>query len=389
MQNKNYNQTWGISQSSIKAWKFKSPLQWKKRYIDDNRDDDKDTESFTMGSLVDTLLFTPELLNDRFYKGKEKLPSEAIAWIVREYFATIIEKNKQIEENNKSLPVEEMYIPLDLTTPHENLLLKITDNCPDKDKDGSIKYGWQNNWKAETRIKHIVEKGSEYFEYIKAANGRKIISEQQNLQAIEIRDILVKDENVRDYFIPSENNELLFQLEIYSYYDFHDELSTDYYNITNVPIKGALDIVKINHKEKTVQIIDFKTSQSAYNFIDSIKHYGYDQQLSYYNFLLERHLRDNNIYKGYIFKNPINIVIDFTDKIPYIYEYTDEDMYYARYGTRELLTNIFTNFKIPIRVKQGWQNILDEICWHYVSNQWDKPKEMYLNKKIIVNLLSK
>ena len=103
MQNKNYNQTWGISQSSIKAWKFKSPLQWKKRYIDDNRDDDKDTESFTMGSLVDTLLFTPELLNDRFYKGKEKLPSEAIAWIVREYFVTIIDKNKQIEENNKSL----------------------------------------------------------------------------------------------------------------------------------------------------------------------------------------------------------------------------------------------------------------------------------------------
>ena len=389
MQNKNYNQTWGISQSSIKAWKFTSPLQWKKRYIDDNRDDDKDTESFTMGSLVDTLLFTPELLNDRFYKGKEKLPSEAIAWIVREYFVTIIEKNKQIEENNKSLPIEEMCIPLDLTTPHENLLLKIADNCPDKDKDGSIKYGWQNNWKAETRIKHIVEKGSEYFESIKAANGRKIISEQQNLQAIEIRDILVKDENVRDYFIPSENNELLFQLEIYSYYDFHDELSTDYYNITNVPIKGALDIVRINHKEKTVQIIDFKTSQSAYNFIDSIKYYGYDQQLSYYNFLLERHLRDNNIYKGYIFKNPINIVIDFTDKIPYIYEYTDEDMYYARYGTRELLTNIFTNFKIPIRVKQGWQNILDEICWHYVSSQWDKPKEMYLNKKIIVNLLSK
>lgn len=371
MQNQSYRNTWAVSQSMLKKWTFMSPKQWKKRYIDNFNDDDKDEDYFTFGSLVDILLFTPEELDKRFYIGKEKIPSEAIAWIIKEYYKELSLINKKTQELNEVLPFLENLIMVELDS-SPNLLIQCANNYVDSDG----KYGWQKNWKDETRIKSILEKGKEYFDSIKEADGRKVISPEQNFLALEIKNILQQDNNTKDYFIPTSENELIFQLEIFT--EYCEEL----------PVKGALDILRINHKDKTIQIADFKTSQSAYNFIDSIKKYGYCTQLSFYETLVyDWVIKERPEIKDYSLLNSINIVIDVYDLVPYIYEYNVDDILDSKHGNKKYLLHKF-GINHPFKIKKGWMDILDEIKWHYKNNYWEKSKKMYEEGKIKLNLLN-
>lgn len=379
MQESGYRETWGISQSAIKDFQFKSPKKWKEIWIEKKFDTDKNEDNFTMGSLIDTMLFSPELLTSRFYVGEEKLPSKAVTSIIKDYYNSILRENREIEETNKLLPEQVEFLPISME--HTELLLKCANRYCFKDGDDE-KCGWQSGWKDETRVNSIVKNGSDYFESLKASAGRKIISTEMNIEALELRDILHSNQDVREYFIPDENNDLMFQLEIYTNYSLPDG--------TNMPLKGVLDIVRFNHRDKTAQIIDFKSSYSAFNFISSIKQFGYCDQLSYYDFLLREWMIEacEGKYCEYKMLPPINIVIDINDKIPYIYEYDWKDIALAADGNKEYLFHLFQTHDHNVKLKKGWKKLLDEIGWHWQNNLWDKPRELYENKKIKINLLT-
>lgn len=368
MQNKEYSEKFGISQSAIKDFRHKSPKKWKELWIDKQIDYSKYDETFTLGSFLDTLLFTPEELEKRFYVGEEaNLPSDAIVWIIKDYYNKIntFNENQRILDNELPLGAQIIHLTLE----HEKLLLESADNYVSKDKDGKEKIGWNTKWSSEARLKNIKEQGSEYFESLKKAAGKKIISQKMNFDAIALRDILYSEPSIRDYFVPNEDNLLINQLEIFTTHTLQSG--------KEIPIKGALDIVRFNHKDKTVQIIDFKSSYSAFDFLQSIKKYGYCDQLSFYTYLLDRWLVDycNGKYCEYTPIVPINIVIDVSDQIPYVYEYSWEDLENSRKG-------IETEFK----TKVGWESILEEIGWHYTYEQWNIPKEMYVTGRIKVKL---
>lgn len=379
MQKSDYREVWGVSQSAIKDFQFKSPRKWKDIWIDKKIDPGKNEDTFVMGSLIDTLLFTPELLEKRFYIGEEKLPSKAIAHIVKDYYHSIIRENATIQENNQFYPEPVPF--LSFTLDHKDILLACANRYCFKDGDDE-KCSWQSGWKDETRVKSLMEKGADYFESLKQANGRKVISPEMNMEALGLKEILYKDPDVRDYFVASEENELLFQLEIYTTYPLE--------NGESIPLKGALDIVRFDHKAKTAQIIDFKSSYSAFNFIGSIKQFGYCDQLSFYDFLLREWMIETcqGRYCDYKMLPPINIVIDITDKVPYIYEYDWKDIALAADGNYKYLFNLFQTHDHNAKLRRGWRNILNEICWHWQNNLWQKPKELYENKKIKLNLLT-
>jgi hypothetical protein len=331
-----------------------------------------------MGSLIDTLLFTPRDMDLRFYIGEEKLPSKAIASIIRDYYNSIIKENLLIDEMNKAIPVE---------LPHLNFesAIGLLEQCANRYsyKDGDEeKVGWNTGWKAETRVRTLLEKGADYYASLKASKGRKIISAEMNLEAAQICEILRADPKVRDYFVPNEDNHLMFQLELYTTYPL--------INGQNMPLKGALDIVRFNHKDKTAQIIDFKSSYSAFGFVSSIRQFGYCDQLSYYDFLLREWMIEacEGKYCDYKVLPPMNIVIDIADRIPYVYEYQWRDIALAADGNREFLFNLFQTHDHNVKIKKGWKKLLDEIGWHWQNDLWDKPKELYENDKITVNLLN-
>ncbi len=381
MQNTEYMNRWGVSQSMIKAWNYKSPKQWKDIYIDRKLDLEKNEDTFTMGSLIDTILFSPEDLVKRFFIGEEKLPSKAIAWIVKNYYSSIIKENVEIEEMNKVVPEDSPLILMEIDGATKLLLDSANNYCY---KDGEEeKCGWNVGWKDETRVRTLIEKGSDYFNSLKKAAGRKIISHEMNVQALQLVDILRSHPEVKDYFVPSEHNLLMFQLELYIDVQIGMEDKT-------MPLKGALDIVRFNHLDKTVQIIDFKSSYSAFGFLHSIKQFGYCDQLSYYDFLLREWLKlyCDGSYCEYKMIPPINVVIDINDKEPYIYEYDWKDIALSADGNKEFLYSLYQTYDHNARIKRGWKRLLEDITWHYQRNLWNKPRELYETKRIKVNLLN-
>ena len=163
MQNKNYRNTFAISQSSIKDWRFKPPIKWKKIWIDNLEDNDKDDESFSLGSLVDTILFTPDELDKRFVISEEKLPSKAIESIIKNSYSIILENNNRIKQLNKeSIPEEIEEVEFELIN-WKNVVLTCANEYVNEKKEK----GWNKGWKDDTRVNKIIEEGGEYFQHLK------------------------------------------------------------------------------------------------------------------------------------------------------------------------------------------------------------------------------
>lgn len=371
MQNKDYRSTFAVSQSAIKDFRFKSPRRWKDIWIDKQQDLDKNEESFIFGSLVDTLLFTPELMEKRFHVADvSKIPTGNIEKIVHGIYDNLVSFTltdlEGLPSNFEASPLKDV---------SKDEIIRWCD-----------KYEWNNHWKEDTRVNKIIEKGSEYFDLLSSAVGRKVITTETNMDAIGIVNILRKTENVKCYFTDCKDYRNIFQLEIFETFVTEDD--------NNVPVKCAIDILHIDEKNKTLQICDFKTSYSAHNFTQSIKQFGYCDQLSFYTSVLRKSLK-NEIFMQNIGLNssidwkilePINIVIDENEKLPYIYEYDWKDIDLARDGNSTYLYSLYQTNDHNGRIKKGWNELLGEIAWHIRNDKWDYPVEIYKTGRIKVNL---
>lgn len=377
MQTKQYSSSWGVSQSAIKDFRFKSPKRWKEVWIDKQLDLDKNEDAFTFGSLVDTILFTPDLIEERFYIADvSKLPSDSIEKIIKYVYDTTEVKLQAVQVDDDMLP--------------EPTIIHVwrLDQAKDKILEACNKFEWNSTWKDDTRINKVIEKGNDYYKLLADARGRKIITSEMNLEAITVAKKLRTDERVSKYFVDGDNHRNIFQLEIFQEYNSDNHFK--------VPLKCAIDILHIDEDTRTIQVCDFKTSHSAHNFIQSIKQFGYCDQLSFYTNMLKMALATDefreqlglNLDYDYYVQVPINIVIDETEKIPYIYEYDWKDIEIAKDGNSSYLFNVFQTQDHNARIKKGWKQILEEICWHLQNNKWEYPVELYETGKIKVNLIN-
>lgn len=364
-----YADKFAFSQSAIKDWKFKHPQDWEDIWIDCLKEETRDNGKFLFGSLTDTLLFDFENREQKYCIGEEKLPSSAVASIMN----CVYEQVKVLCIEAENLP----FIPT--LEEFEDVLVQ----CADSYTNDEGKQGWNSRWLKETRIKNLIKEGEEYFRTLWKARGRKIISTEMNIQAINACEELNTNPITRPYFVATQDNIVLFQVEIFVPYKYHDDTYT-----THVPLKGALDIVRIDLINKTIQIADFKTSMSVSSFPDSIKKFGYGFQLSFYQFLLHEWIKtyEDGKYKDFKVLNPINIVKDSKHK-PEIFQYRKRDLDIERFGNIEYLTETYGSVGAN-KIKRGWEELLKEICWHWVRNQWNTTKEMYENGYNIVNLIN-
>ncbi len=376
-QEENYRSMRGhLSQSSCKDWRYKSPKQWKKIWLDGEQDPDKKDSTFVFGDLLDTMMFTPHLLEQRFYIGELKIPSDAVASIISATYDMTIKDMINWEGMASELPPD-CEIPSYITLEDSERFLLIAAENYEVVENGVTKRGWQNNWGADAKIKNLIKQGEDYFESLKKAAGRRIISTSTNMQAIELRDILLADEFTRGFFIEQENETLFHQLEIFT-------------QIEGIPVKGAIDDLRMYHKEELIDICDFKTSFSSYNFIESIKKYGYCDQLSFYKDLVIAWLEEyeQGKYSHYKIRDCLNLVIDPKEKTPYPYYYKTRDLNIAKYGNKSTLYDIYKTDNHNQKIKIGWLDVLHEINWHIQNDKWDKPKELYETGRITVDLLN-
>lgn len=356
MQKSEYRLKTGISQSAIKKFRTMPLLKFKEVYIDKISEDEDTSDSLTFGSLVDTVAFEPKLFDERFYLPGHNvsIPGEKVKIIVERVYkqAKEIANNKTLLNQQGNLP-EQLYIP-DIRDLNEfrDLTIKVA---------REIKYGG-GNWGNTTILDKVYEDGYDYYRSLVDANGRSIISTVESADADAMVKNLKSHPRSKEFFVQQEGETLLFQQEIY---DVHE-----YEGIT-VPLKCAIDILRICPGNKLVYVVDLKTIYDIKEFREHAKKYGYLEQLSFYRFMVRKFLKTfrGGIYSDFDVMTPFDIAIDPIGKTPHIFEFDEGDLDIIEYGSE------------TYGVK-GWRATLEEICWHIKNMFWAESKEMYETGKI-------
>lgn len=153
----------------------------------------------------------------------------------------------------------------------------------------------------------------------------------------------------------SDGHELLFQLPIF-------------WQQSGTTCKALLDIVLIDHEEKKIYPVDLKTtSSSVYYFSSSFIKYKYYLQASMYTAAVED-MFSTLIEHGYTVENFKFIVVGTTGRNEVLtYTVSDEDLQAGVHG----YTDIYGNYK------RGWLTLLEDLNWHYETQMWDYPREVY------------
>ncbi len=354
MQRPEYQKVFAISQSAMKAFRTKTLQEFHELYIE-QKDTDPD-DKFAFGSLVDTIAFTPELMDERFYIPPYAvyIPGEKVKYIVdkvyKEAQATVETKNLLNEKGNLPEPI---YVPnIQDIYDWQDLIIKYAKE---------IEYGGKT-WSRTRIVETVGEDGQTYFRLLSESNGRYVITTQDNADAVEMVENLKKDPNTRGFFVQEEGETLLFQQELYVDYPFGEMI---------LPLKASPDIIRFKHKQKTVQVPDFKTTHTSEEFLTIAKKFGYVVQVDFYAYIVKEWLKtyEDGVYADYEVEIPMNIVIDRKYKIPYVYEYSWEDLEIARHGSKD-------------KDIEGWITTLNTIAWHVQNSIWDRPKELYQTGKI-------
>lgn len=220
---------------------------------------------------------------------------------------------------------------------------------------------YQSNWKDETRVNKIIDQGSKYFNILKSSINKTSISTIEYANAITAVAALKADEFTSKYTRKQPNVEFLDKFII--------EFEWMGYNI-----KGELDRVAVNHNEKEITPIDFKTTgKSILGFNSDFWFYRYDFQAAVYKYGLTLHPTITDLIdKGYTLKNFLYIVVEKNvNNNPMIFEVT-----------QKVIDIGFSGGKLSNgKVLEGFEQAMKRYNFAYQNDKWAYPKEYYINGK--------
>lgn len=223
---------------------------------------------------------------------------------------------------------------------------------------------YQMKWKPDTRYEKV-SKYMDYYENIRS--GKKIVSQKDWDDAVEMARIFRSDPYLKTLFGTknSEDIEYIYQAQFCIPVWIEGE---------EVKIKIMPDLMVINHKDKTIQLVDLKTSSMpAYYFAENFLKYRYDIQGSLYGDVVGSIIAEDNDYRDYTLLPYLFTDISRTDKVPVTYQidlsngfsFTRGDKVYQYKGWRELLSEILVyeanEAKVPNYIVTDGPNDLIEV----------------------------
>mgnify|MGYP001577435170 FL=1 len=300
---------------------------------------EESTEShFVFGSLVDDMLLAPKTVDDKYYKMADSDISTTLKLIAQHVYEAA--KLNPIDDSGKVLcPLHDIY--------YQDLIL-----------NAKRTYAYQPRWKDETAITNIVKSCSNYFNALIESNGKVIISIEEYNKALTCVAMLKSDKYTSKYLVkPSQNISIFTHVVL--------EFETE-----GVKCKAELDKVFIDHVNKTIQPIDYKTTGMPINgFKYEFWKYRYDFQAAFYKLGLSQ---DSKIIKlledGYELLNFRYIVVnsDGNDN-PMIFVVPKEVNAIGLHGGK--LDNG--------RTLEGVHQAIGRYQYHTVNDAWDYPREYY------------
>lgn len=222
-----------------------------------------ETSSLTFGSAVDSIITGgQEEFDERFMVAEFPSMPDSIVKIIKSLY-------KQYAGTYRSL----------LNIPDNSIIRETEDQ------------NYQMNWKPETRVKVIREKGTDYYNLLFVAGDRCIIDTQTYQDVVNAVRVLKESSSTKLYFAddnPFEPDiERLYQLKFKGEFD-------------GITYRNMADLIIVNHKEKWVKPVDLKTSShTEWDFYKSFVDWRYDIQARLYWSIIRQNMDKDEYFKDF------------------------------------------------------------------------------------------
>lgn len=352
-----YFESEDVNQSSLKDLAggldaFLAAIAKKKKDKEENK---PTPDYFLIGGGVDTILTGEEGEFEKQYyvSTLEKKPSEAEIQIIGSVFDELAGNNVVDQVN--------------------------FEDCYDAILAAADEFGWQRNWKAETRVKKIVEKGTEYFEDLKSSLGMKILTSEMRQRIDNVVTSLKNNPRTKKYFdrelqAEQENMDFYYQLPIYFTYE-------------GVDCKALMDLVVV-HKDNDgniikIEPIDLKTmSGNTLQFNSKIKQHRYDIQAAWYVHALQQHFgcSEDKIM-------PFKFIVESTTNLgtPLVFEITEETLAHGQLGSGILtIQDQVSGRALYYPAVKGYKQLMADYI--YYSNQGFQEDKVLENNPGIIKI---
>ena len=220
------------------------------------------------------------------------------------------------------------------------------------------------------------KEGKAYFDALSLGKDKKIIGVEMAMKANQIVSELKSNSFTKNYFTAENNNvEIRFQFNIIWDINVQDLTVYNQENDTiTVKAKGILDILKIDHEQKLINIIDIKTG--AEGFWKSFWRFKYYLQGSMYYYgtfaTLSKEYPDYTIVPTKFIYVDTNLFYP-----PRIYSMTENDVICGKHGYYAKSPS--NNNEVKLKYK-GYEQLAAELLWHQKMDKWDYPYEVYMTE---------
>jgi len=209
----------------------------------------------------------------------------------------------------------------------------------------------------------------EYVKFTLENKDKTLLSREEMTQTINMVNMLQKCSVTEEYFkadhdLRETKNQLKFEMP------WVTKSGKEY------TIRGMLDKVIVNHKDKTVQAIDIKTTgKPVYSFPNSYIKYAYYRQAAIYQYFILNNFMDQ-IHTDEYEVLPFKFIVAETacNNKPLVFEVSEEDL--------EIGLNGGISKSSGKRMK-GFAELIEEVEWHQETGEWEIKKEVVDNNGII------
>lgn len=327
-----YRQLPGVNQSSLKKI-LVSPQSYVQAVKSQAEPDDDKEDHFVFGGVLDVMLVGNKEEFDKQYVriSDDSKCSDAVKAIVSTVYNSVTVEDKLSLSN---------YSDIILTVAREQ--------------------GYQNNYKDETLIASVIKQGEEYFNLLSKIAGKTPVTETDYAKAVNCKMALIADKFTNPYVKAGKEIEFINRFIIQFEYE-------------GVNIKGELDRVIINHKQKSVTPVDFKsTGKTVYGFKYDFFKYRYDFQAAVYRQGLFNDERIKTLLaEGYSITPFVFVVVEKDLKNnPMVFVVSPE------VESIGLVGGVTSEGK----ELEGFTQAMQRYKYHEENNVWDYPVEYYLNE---------
>lgn len=324
---------------------------------------------FIIGSAVDTILtgVEGEFENKYHVSVLEKKPSDTEMSIINRAFQDILDSYS--EEQLKEQGIDEL------------------SKYPGSIQMAIEEHNYQPNWKTETKINKIVENGTLYFEDLKKAVGKQMLSSNEMVLISSIVSSLKTNPRTSKYF---DRDALLRADKVTVYYQL-----PIYFTYKGVKCKALLDMLIVIRDEAgkvvSVQAFDLKTMNgNTLKFPSNLKSFRYDIQAAWYTeaiFAKDSTLKIDGLVPEVL--RPFTFIVESNSQpgIPLLYEIDEELLLTGKFGRPDLILQGKNENQVDVLeiLKQkvvGFDELIDTYIYQS-NNDWKEEKVITDNNGVL------